>query len=106
MDRKMLIGLLRKGMKYSPGKHRLWISRCFEITVRPNRMVELDEYEGFTAEENLVSDGYPRMEDKGDCKGMFHVGKSIIHLENGQVVEKTGSGWGKKPRTRSSIKKA
>ena len=105
MDRKLLIGLLQDGMRYSAGKHRLWISRCFEITVRSDQVVELDEYESFAAEENL----HPMSErvdgPKGSAK-MFHVGKSILHLKDGQVVEKGGSGWSGKVPARSPAKKA
>ena len=101
MDRKLLIGLLQEGMAYSAGKHRLWISRCFEITVRPDRVVELDEYESFAAEENLHSKGSSENHPEA-CKKMFHVGTSILHLKDGQIVEKTGSGW----RGKNSPKKA
>ena len=43
MDRKLLIELFQDGMEYPAGKHRFWISRCFEITVRPDKIVHLDE---------------------------------------------------------------
>ena len=105
MDRKMLIGLLRGGMSYSAGKHRLWISRCFEITVRADKVVELDEYEGFSTEENLEKANAPAA-GASDCKKMFHVGKSILHLKDGQVVESLGKGWKEKEEKSGLEKKA
>ena len=104
MDRKLLIELFQDGMKYSPGKHRLWVSRCFEITVRPDKIVELDEYEGFAAQETCGSGSEIGTEIQG-CKKMFHVGRSILHLKNGQVIEKTGVGWKMKANLKPSIKK-
>ncbi|MCM8794737.1 MAG: hypothetical protein NC819_02900 [Candidatus Omnitrophica bacterium] len=83
MDRKLLIDLFQKGMKYAPGRHRFWISRCFEIHVRSDRVVELDEYEGFDSDAASL----PK-------KKMFHVGRSVLNLKNGRVVEKPGTGWG------------
>ena len=95
MDRKMLIELFQGGMKYAPGKHRFWISKCFEITVRPDKVVELDEYEGFSAQENCREQVNPRPSAQGRNK-MFHVGRSILHLKDGQIVEKGGEGWKQK----------
>ena len=83
MDRKKLIELFRNGMHYPLGKHRFWISRCFEIQVLPDSVVELDEFEGFSA------DG-PLREGPGK---MFHVGRSVIHLKENRVVEQRGEGW-------------
>ena len=96
MDRQVLIDLLQDGMQYPPGKHRLWISRCFEITVHPGRVVELDEYEQFFAEQH-AKQGAPskRSGGKRPDREMFHVGKSIIHLKEGRVVERSGAGWQK-----------
>lgn len=82
MDRKKLIDLFRKGMEYPAGKHRFWIARCFEINVRPDRVVELDEYESFSAK------GEP------DSSKMFHVGRSVLHLKEDKIVEEIGGGWG------------
>ena len=83
MDRGKMIELFRNGMHYPPGKHRFWISRCFEIHVRPDAVVELDEFEGFS------TDG-PFKEEKGK---MFHVGRSVLHLKENRLVEQRGEGW-------------
>lgn len=77
-------------MLYPPGKHRVWFSRCFEITVHSDERVELDEYESFTAP--------PARSGKGRVpfrKGeeMYHVGKTVLHLKEGRVVEEKGAGW-------------
>jgi len=91
MDRKKLVDLFQKGMQYPPGKHRFWISRCFEIHVRQDSVVEMDEYEGFASETGpaLKSQKQRRQSDKE----MFHVGRSILHLQDGRVTEETGQGW-------------
>ena len=94
MDRKLLIDLLQDGMKYSQGKHRFWISRCFEITVHPSEVIELDEYEEFLAEDPQVK---PIRQKKGKTpQEMFHVGRSILHLKEGRIVEQIGGGWNNK----------
>ncbi len=91
MDRKLLIGLLQDGMKYSQGKHRFWISKCFEITMRPDSVIELDEYEGFSSEAgpNLKSSKRRRQSDKE----MFHVGRSMLDLRDDRLTEESGRGW-------------
>ncbi len=91
MDRKRLIDLFQKGMQYPNGKHRFWISKCFEITVRPDAVVEMDEYEGFSSEVGpaLKSQKGRRQTDKE----MFHVGKSVLDLRHGRVTEESGQGW-------------
>ena len=91
MDRNMLIELLQDGMHYPPGKHRFWVSRCFEITVRPDKVVELDEYEDFKTE-NGRTQKHPHPPKQGS-QGMFHVGKSVLYLKGGRLVESTGGGW-------------
>ena len=93
MDRKKLVDLFQKGMQYPPGKHRFWVSRCFEIHVRPDSVVELDEYEGFASEvgPTLKSVKGRRQMDKE----MFHVGRSRLNLRDGQVKEESGEGWKK-----------
>ena len=92
MDRKKLVDLFQKGMQYPPGKHRFWVSRCFEINVRPDSVVELDEYESFSSEAgpDLKSVKGRRQTDKE----MFHVGRSRLDLQGGQVKEESGAGWG------------
>ena len=80
MDRKLLIELFQNGMRYSTGKHQFFITRRFDIKVRSNKVVEMDEYEGFNTD--------LKAEQK-----MFHVGRSILHLKNGQVIEQSGKGW-------------
>ncbi len=91
MDRKKLIDLFQKGMQYPNGRHRFWVSRCFEITVRPDSVVELDEYEGFSSEAGpaMKSQKQRRQTDKE----MFHVGRSVLHLQEGRVIEEAGQGW-------------
>ena len=92
MDRKKLVDLFQRGMQYPPGKHRFWVSRCFEIHVRPDSVVELDEYEGFSSEAgpDLKSVKGRRQTDKE----MFHVGRSSLDLRDGRVKEESGVGWG------------
>lgn len=94
MDRKRLIDLFRKGMEYPPGRHRFWISRCFEITVRADDVVELDEYESFASEqarnpEEALCEG-PQAGNPGE---MFHVGRSVLRLKDGEIEEEPGRGW-------------
>ena len=93
MDKKQLIELLRDGMKYPPGKHQVWISRCFEIHVRPHQVVELDEYESVdTGPAKKMNRADPR---KSKARSeMFHVGRSILRLKEGVVTEHPGQGWG------------
>lgn len=98
MDRKKLVDLFQKGMQYPTGKHRFWVSRCFEITVRPDSVVELDEYEGFSSEAGPDLKSVKRRRESD--KEMFHVGRSMLDLRDGQVKEESGEGWGpaaKKP---------
>lgn len=94
MDRKKLIDLFQKGMQYPPGKHRFWISRCFEITVRADWVVELDEYESFIAEKEA---GLQRRQPRtpAGSRDMFHVGRSVLNLRDGGVTEEQGGGWGR-----------
>ncbi len=94
MDRKVLIDLLQDGMEYPPGKHRLWISRCFEITVRPDKIIELDEYEQFFAEQGS-SGRKPAPAPRKKDREMFHVGKSVLDLRQGKITESSGAGWQK-----------
>ena len=91
MDRKKLVDLFQKGMQYPPGKHRFWVSRCFEINVRPDSVVELNEYESFSSEAGpeMKSVKQRRQTDKE----MFHVGRSMLDLRDGQVKEESGEGW-------------
>ena len=96
MDRKRLIDLFRRGMQYPPGKRSFWVSRCFEIVVREDSVVEMDEYEGFSTEDGTdgESSGEVSSSKKGSSKsGMFHVGRSILDLKDGKVVEQDGMGW-------------
>ena len=93
MNRKELIDLFQGGMQYPPGKHRFWISRCFEITVHPDSMVELDEYEGFASEKREKEKKNRGASGGTSTKGMFHVGRSVLDLKDGQVTEEPGKGW-------------
>lgn len=92
MDRKRLIELFRKGMEYPPGRHRFWISRCFEITVRADDVVELDEYEGFASEQGEDA-GHRAPAQAGNPGEMFHVGRSVLRLKDGEIEEEPGRGW-------------
>ncbi len=94
MDRKKLVDLFQKGMQYPEGTHRFWISRCFEITVRPDEVVQLDEYESFCAEKNSTARAGRRSSPR-EGKEMFHVGRSVVNLKDGQVSEERGEGWEK-----------
>lgn len=96
MDRKSLIELFRRGMNYPPGRHRFWISRCFEVIVRPDSVVELDEYEGFATQDGKAKDGM-EPPHTGQPNGMFHVGHSVLNLRDGSVIEEAGRGWGSSP---------
>lgn len=80
INRKLLIELFRGGMRYPQGKHQVRLSKVFQITVRPDEVVELDEYEGFVAEEN-------------HDEKMFHLGRAILDLKKGHVEEEPGTGW-------------
>lgn len=99
MDRKSLIELFRNGMQYPTGKRRFWIARCFEITVRSDSVVEMDEYEGFSSDPEGISDGDSPSLSVGS-NDMFHVGRSILHLKEGRVVDEEGRGW-KQPSSRA-----
>jgi len=92
MDREKLVDLFKKGMQYPPGKHRFWVSRCFEIHVRPDSVVELDEYEGFSSEAGPEIKSVKRRRQTD--KEMFHVGRSMLDLRDGRVQEESGAGWG------------
>ena len=91
MNRKKLIRLFQEGMSYPAGEHHLWVSRCFEITVRSDEVVVLNEYERFDARPGKTAPT-KKVSNSKDREGMFHVGRSIIH-KDGRVVEETGSGW-------------
>ena len=93
MDRKKLVNLFQKGMQYPPGRHRFWVSRCFEINVHPDSVVGFDEYESFSSETgpDLRSSKARRQTDKE----MFHVGRSSLDLRDGHVKEEEGQGWTK-----------
>jgi len=94
VDKKLLIELLQDGMQVPTGRHRFWVSRCFEISVRPDKkVVELDEYESFSTEKDPRSRKRGRRSAAAGCKEMFHIGKSVIHLTDGRVVEELGEGW-------------
>ena len=92
MNRNLLIELFRDGMRYPTGKHQLKISKVFEITVRPDEVVELDEYEGISTDGDLRPHKR-RPATEGSSREMFHVGRSVIHLKDGKVVEESGEGW-------------
>jgi|GEM_PF-2469817 len=100
MNRKLLVELLQDGMHYSTGKHRFWISRCFEITVRPNKVVELDEYESFAAESGSKLKRGRGAKTASEAE-MFHVGRSILHPKDKQVIEEPGEGWDQFPKKKT-----
>jgi hypothetical protein len=92
LSRETLIALLKRGMEYPAGKHRLWVSRCFEITVDLNQKVNVDEYEEFTTELGLCTkQERPNQTKKG--RQMYHVGRSVLNLKGGKVIEERGEGW-------------
>ena len=95
MDKKLLIELLQDGMKYPPGKHQVWVSRCFELNVRTDQVVELDEYEAIDAGDGLGTkqQGVRKRQDRPE---MFHVGRSVLRLREGLVTEQPGAGWDRK----------
>ena len=96
MDRTLVLELLKnKVIQYPKGKHRIWVSRCFEINVRPRRLVEVDEYEGYVEEKDGSGPKHHR-NGKGrekELKKMFHVGRSIVSLKEGTVTQERGTGW-------------
>lgn len=92
MDRKQLTQLFREGMRYPQGKHRVTVSRIFEITVHPDSRVQLDEYEGFAVKDRAI-EKHPK-----NSAEMFHLGRTVLHLKEDHVVEEPGSGWGKPDR--------
>lgn len=92
MDKKQLIELLQDGMRYPTGKHRVWISRCFEIRVRPDQVVELDEYESVDTGP-AQKPKRPGLRKSKAGSEMFHVGRSILRLKEGVVTEHPGQGW-------------
>ena len=93
MDRNVLIKLLQQGMRYPTGTHRIWVSRCFELTVRADQVVELDEYEGYEEERATAAPQRPRGRATPPPP-MCHVGRSVIHLKPPRVIEHPGNGWG------------
>ncbi len=97
MDRKLLIELFQDGMEYPPGKHRFWISRCFEITVGSDKTVQLDEYEKFSAGRKPAPSRRARRQKRIGGEEMFHVGRSTLDLRSGRVVEESGAGWEEEP---------
>lgn len=105
MDRKSLIELFRKGMQYPTGKRRFWIARCFEITVRPDSVVEMDEYEGFSSDHDGVPEAEAHLAGRSS-KEMFHVGRSVLHLKDGRVVDEEGQGWKLSPSRAKKPKRA
>lgn len=93
MNREILIGLLCNGMKYPVGRHQIWISRCFEITVRPDRTVEIDEYEAYD-ERNGVEARSCLCSNGEDHVGTYHIGRTAISLKDKRVIrEAKGKGW-------------
>ncbi len=93
MNRKIIVELLQNGMRYPVGRHQFWVSRCFEITVHPNRVVEVDEFESYEEKNGVrFRNGTPASVKRRDR--MFHIGRSIISMKNRKVVENApGSGW-------------
>lgn len=92
MDRQMVVNLIRNEVVECPqGKSKLWVVRCFEITAHPGKpAVTVDEYEVCEVCED--GDG----ERDGCCSParMYHVGRSVIHLEDKRVVEEpVRRGW-------------
>ena len=59
---------------------------------KAERLVTLDEYEGYDEEKNLSRRNRQHRIEPMDGK-MFHVGQSILHLKDRQIVNKPGAGW-------------
>lgn len=98
MDRQMVVNLIRNEVVECPkGKSRLWAFRCFEITARPDEaVVEVDEYEAYEVCEGEEEgrDGNGRCPGPGSPARMYHVGRSVILLEEKRVVEELAAkGW-------------
>lgn len=92
MDRALVVDLLKNGILCSPRKkYRIWMSRCFEISVRSGRMVEVNEYEGY-AEENGAKSRRLEISDPKAPEKMYHVGRSVILPKSGKVIEERGNG--------------
>ncbi len=90
MDRQMVVNLIRNRMVECPkGKSRLWVTRCFEITVHSGEVVEVDEYEACEVCEggNGIKACNGPHADFRSLAGMFHVGRSVIYLREKRVVE-------------------
>ncbi len=87
MDRKMVVDLIRNKMVQCPmGRQRIWLTRCFEITVRSDQVAEVDEYETY----GNGNGAEVRNGKSGGAKnraGMLHVGRSIVSLKDGRVIE-------------------
>jgi len=87
MDREMVVNLIRNRVVECPkGKSRLWVVRCFEITVRSVDVVEVDEYEACEVGDEAPSDN-GRNADPKSRAGMHHAGRSVIYLKEKRVVE-------------------
>ncbi len=97
MDRKTLVRLFKNGMRYPQGSYRFWVQRSFEITVRSNNCVEIDEYESFAAEEGLHLRRLRQVVEKKPAGERFHVGRSILDQKASQVIEHSGTGWQRTP---------
>lgn len=93
MDRKVLVELLRNGMRYPIGRHQIWISRCLEITVRPDRVIVVDEFEAYDERSGLKSRNGTRASPERR-KRMFHLGRSLVSLKDRRVIDNApGAGW-------------
>lgn len=90
MNRRVLTELFRQGMRYPPGRRRLWVIQCFEIAVQPGEVVAIDEYAGSAIEDGETPMQPPRPGEASGCQ-MLHVGRSILHLTEGRVIEKPGA---------------
>ena len=102
MNRQQLVKLFQNGLTYPPGKYLFRYSRTFEVMVHSDRKVELDEYEGFTVRDGSVSKAQDRQDRRTRRKEVpldekvFHLGRSILHLDEGRVEEEPGTGWKKR----------
>ncbi len=75
MDKDLLIQLLQNGLEYPVGKFNLWSTKRFDITVRPDQIIELEEYQTHTTDSRAKSKDWHRT---------MHV---LLHPDEGWVVK-------------------
>ena len=95
MDRPLLLDLYRQGMRPPSSPRRLWVTRCFEVMVRPGALVIVDEYEGYAVDGDTT---LPRGPMRGIRDSvLYHRGRSVLDLKTGHMTEHPGT---RQPRGR------